>query len=260
MSNYTYHGTTDLVTLPQRNVQTFPSGLVRVDRVYACRKTLADRFRRDLAVGNPLPFDDGTPAIDGLYIFPEPQEIRRDDGFVEFRVSAYGRTNTTGSQRPEFLRGSVFGLNFSFSQIIIENCLPSSTALRDLLESPPVELRFEIDPQNNPDPNVGDILRLVPIPKLSEVREGISQGGGTILIGGQVFTASYGGIIIERSSINFGIYQTAYIYASENPVIASSSSRNFGFFTEFTTTYGFDGSPIAITAFAGRWKINGVLV
>jgi hypothetical protein len=96
MSNYTYHGTTDLVALPQRNVQTFPSGLVRVDRVYACRKALADRFRRDLAVGNPLPLDPGTPAIDGLYIFPEPQENVRGDGFSEFRVSAYGRTSTSG--------------------------------------------------------------------------------------------------------------------------------------------------------------------
>jgi hypothetical protein len=44
-----------------------------------------------------MPFDNGAPAIDGLYIFPEPQEIVRDDGFVEFRVTAYGRTNTTGN-------------------------------------------------------------------------------------------------------------------------------------------------------------------
>lgn len=41
----------------------------------------------------PLP-DDGSPAIDGIFIFPEPQEIVRDDGFVEFRVSAYGNTSS----------------------------------------------------------------------------------------------------------------------------------------------------------------------
>jgi hypothetical protein len=97
MNNYIYHGSQGLITLPERNVQTFPSGLVRIDRVYACRKTLADRFRRDLAVGNPLPFDDGAPAIDGAFIFPDPQETIRDDGFTEFRVSAYGRTNTDGN-------------------------------------------------------------------------------------------------------------------------------------------------------------------
>jgi hypothetical protein len=39
-----------------------------------------------------MPLDNGAPAIDGLFISPEPQEQVRDDGFVEFRVTAYGRT------------------------------------------------------------------------------------------------------------------------------------------------------------------------
>jgi hypothetical protein len=90
---YTYHGTTDLVMAPGRSVQTFPSGLVRVERRYICRKEYAARYRSDLAVGNALPGDDGAPAIDGLYIYPEPQEQSRDDGFIEFRVTAYGRSN-----------------------------------------------------------------------------------------------------------------------------------------------------------------------
>jgi hypothetical protein len=34
------------------------------------------------------------PAIDGLFIFPAPQEIRRQDGFTDFVVSAYGRTSS----------------------------------------------------------------------------------------------------------------------------------------------------------------------
>jgi hypothetical protein len=115
MSNYIYHGSQGLITLPERNVQTFPSGLVRIDRVYACRKTLADRFRRDLAVGNPLPFDDGAPAIDGAFIFPDPQEVVRDDGFAEFRVSAYGRTKTTPTIEPRIAnqtrRAVLLGIN-----------------------------------------------------------------------------------------------------------------------------------------------------
>lgn len=90
---YTYHGTRNLITAPGRSVQTFPSGLVRVERTYLCRRGDEARYRSQLAVGNPLPDDDGAPAIDGLYIFPEPQEQSRDDGFVEFRVTAYGRTN-----------------------------------------------------------------------------------------------------------------------------------------------------------------------
>ena len=45
-----------------------------------------------------MPLDDGAPAIDGLFIFPDPSEVVRDDGFVEFRVTAYGRTNKTGQR------------------------------------------------------------------------------------------------------------------------------------------------------------------
>jgi hypothetical protein len=94
--SYTYHGTNGIIVLPGRSISTFPSGLVRVDRTYAVRADRASVVRREFAAGNLLPFDDGTPAIDGLYIFPDPQETRRDDGFVEFRVSGYGRTNTIG--------------------------------------------------------------------------------------------------------------------------------------------------------------------
>ena len=93
---YNYHGTFGLVALPGRSITTFPSGLVRVDRTYACRTERASVFRQQFAVGTILPFDDGTPAIDGLYIFPDAQETRKEDGFTEFKVSAYGRTNTTG--------------------------------------------------------------------------------------------------------------------------------------------------------------------
>ena len=98
---YTYHGTTNLIALPNRTVQTYPSGLVRVERSYVCRKADAARNRSKFEVGDFLPNDSGAPAIDGLYIFPAAQETVRDDGFVEFRVSAYGRINTTGSEKIE---------------------------------------------------------------------------------------------------------------------------------------------------------------
>ncbi len=91
--SYTYHGTTELIALPNRTVQTYPSGLVRVERSFVCQKGDIEKFRNQIRVNNPMPFDNGAPAIDGLYIFPEPQEIARDDGFVEFRVTAYGRTS-----------------------------------------------------------------------------------------------------------------------------------------------------------------------
>jgi hypothetical protein len=91
--SYQYHGTTDLIALPNRTVQTYPSGLVRVERSFVCRKDRVAKFRNTIKVNEPMPLDDGAPAIDGLFIFPEPQELVRDDGFAEFRVTAYGRTN-----------------------------------------------------------------------------------------------------------------------------------------------------------------------
>jgi hypothetical protein len=112
MSNYTYHGTADLIALPGRSVQTFPSGLVRVDRTYACQAADAGKYRQQFAVGNILPLDDGTPAIDGLYIFPDAQEEKSSDGFYRFKVSGYGRVNTTGTVQSFFEEGT-FTLNAS---------------------------------------------------------------------------------------------------------------------------------------------------
>ena len=45
-----------------------------------------------------MPDGDTSPCIDGLKIFPEAQERRRENGFTEYIVSAYGRSNTTGKK------------------------------------------------------------------------------------------------------------------------------------------------------------------
>jgi hypothetical protein len=86
--------TNGLIATGQRTVSTFDSGLVRVDRKYVCRSSAAATHRATLAVGNAPPDDDGAPCIDGLFIFPQPQELQRGDGFTEFEVSSYGRTRS----------------------------------------------------------------------------------------------------------------------------------------------------------------------
>jgi hypothetical protein len=250
---YTYHGTSNLIALPNRTVQTYPSGLVRVERSYVCRKADAGRNRSKFEVGDFLPDDDGAPAIDGLYIFPAAQETVRDDGFVEFKVSAYGRINTIGSQRQEFIRSSTLEVNFSFSQITIENCLPNSTALTDLLKSPPVDLVFAIEPQDDVT-----VVRTIPIPKLSVVA--LFKDGNTTYIIGPTYVFENGGFIIERQSSTRSLYQALYYYTSSAPVILSNSSRNFGFFTEFTVTYGWSRQPIYGVSTATQFKINDIPV
>ena len=88
---------TALIPQPGRAVNTFPSGLVRVDQTYIGLTSQAATHRATLAVGNDMPDGDSSPCIDGLKIFPEVQERRREDGFTEYIVSAYGRTNATGA-------------------------------------------------------------------------------------------------------------------------------------------------------------------
>jgi hypothetical protein len=77
-----------------RTGTTFPSGLVRVDQTYYCAASEAAAARTALAVGNAPPDGNTDPAIDGLYIFPDVQEIGSGPGMREFQVSAYGRTRS----------------------------------------------------------------------------------------------------------------------------------------------------------------------
>lgn len=94
-----------LIPQPGRAVNTFPSGLVRVDQTYLGLTSQATTHRATLAVGNDMPDGDSSPCIDGLKIFPEVQERRREDGFTEYIVSAYGRVNTTGKADSNFEDG-----------------------------------------------------------------------------------------------------------------------------------------------------------
>jgi len=97
---------TALIAQPGRAVNTFPSGLVRVDQVYLGLTSQAATHRATLAIGNNMPDGNSSPCIDGLKIFPEVQERRRSDGFTEFIVSAYGRVNTTGKSDTNLAPGS----------------------------------------------------------------------------------------------------------------------------------------------------------
>jgi hypothetical protein len=151
--SYTYHGASNLIQLPGRSVQTYPSGLVRVERSFVCRKNDANLYRERFKGGNLMPDDDGAPAIDGLYIFPEPQEAVRDDGFVEFRVTAYGRCSfddyiIKGTKQVDifFLEPEVdffdFSDTFNFNKALaetytIKRCLPSSVNIKDVIAAPP---------------------------------------------------------------------------------------------------------------------------
>lgn len=117
---------TALIAQPGRAVNTFPSGLVRVDQTYLGLTSQATTHRATLAVGNNMPDGDSSPCIDGLKIFPEVQERRREDGFTEYIVSAYGRANATGSKnRPLVLVNEYSG--YTYRSVQLNLTIPTSS-------------------------------------------------------------------------------------------------------------------------------------
>jgi hypothetical protein len=266
MSNYNYHGTRDLIAMPGRSVQTFPSGLVRVERSFMCRKDDAARYRNILRVNEPMPFDDGAPAFDGLFIFPDPQEQVRDDGFAEFRVTAYGRTNATGSQSINITRGEFSAdLNVALSQITVLRCLPTFSALNDFVDPPKVKLEF-----------AWSVKIEIPLQRIIDIPQGavltVNQQLESVL-NNSSYVAPFGGFILEkRTAGNLSTFQTAYLYAApadlpytefggsiRRTVISmiQNQSTNFGYFTEFISTYGYLGVPIIAAGNALQFNING---
>jgi hypothetical protein len=86
---------TALIPQGNRTVSTFPSGLVKVDQSFIGRTSLESSHRHQFAIGNSF-ITENDPSIDGLSIFPSIQEKRMPNGFTEYIVTAYGRTNMTG--------------------------------------------------------------------------------------------------------------------------------------------------------------------
>jgi hypothetical protein len=79
-----------LIPTGDRVVSTYPSGMIRVEQSFICSNANAASQRGSLRVGADFP-TGSSPAIDGVKIYPDVQEIRRSDGFTEFRVTGYGR-------------------------------------------------------------------------------------------------------------------------------------------------------------------------
>lgn len=73
-----------------KTVETFPSGLVKVDQVYAVPTATATDYIETFEVGATI--DLPSPATDGLYIYPQPSWEDQGNGFTHFNVQAYGRS------------------------------------------------------------------------------------------------------------------------------------------------------------------------
>jgi hypothetical protein len=98
---WTFLGTNTLVWQPDTRVQTFPSGLVLVQRSAICRNTYLTTARGSITVGAALPC--ASPSTVTVFQFPQAQEIHEGNGFVRFDVSGYGKAGGGFTRQEEFL-------------------------------------------------------------------------------------------------------------------------------------------------------------
>ena len=224
-----------LIATGERSVSTYASGLCRVDQSYICTNDAAETHRAALTVGADTPDSDDTPAVDGLKIFPAPQEIRRPDGFTEFQVSAYGRTST-GMQGVTLEQETVKTRYFSYNVWRISGSLAimsgSAISLDDLDIDPSLVEPFGFVFANP----AAQLL------SLSEVSQEDSRlpATATYVINGQSYKVAYPKLRRRRYEAAYTLDGTTAAGTLQfwvlDPEIIISASRNFGTFTEVDIT------------------------
>ena len=136
-----------------KRIQSFASGLIRVDQDYKVPTATAYTDGAALVRGAVLA-DTTSPAVDGLYIYPDPSWSDDGDGFTTIPVSAYGRTQTTAQDvvmQQETTSYSRY--RFNVWKISGTICLSSndSLSLDDLNLSESLFVPFNISNTQNPD-------------------------------------------------------------------------------------------------------------
>jgi hypothetical protein len=248
---------TALIAQPGRAVNTFPSGLVRVDQTYLGLTTEAATHRAILAVGNDMPDGDTSPCIDGLKIFPEVQERRREDGFTEYIVSAYGRTNTSGTNAEVFFNKTLSFGNLFYGGRQFQRTYLTASGPAEILTPPTFNPFFSL--QNNED-----VLGTFELIENDQVEFSRSGPNSTVLIGPRFIIGSGGGVVVRIKTTDFqtGEEDERHTLVSFNidPKYISHDQRYFGSFSEFITLYAPKEDVARELANIYRLKVNGVEV
>lgn len=223
-----------LIPQPNRTVATFDSGLIRVDQEFVCTTASAETNRLSLAVGNSFP-GETSPAIDGLFIFPSPQESRTGDGLTKFMVSGYGRaTDQLISQRrgttstvikSSFISGELTVDTRDFA-IITTNSLIGKTAILD-----EDGLTYA---QLNLDPTWGEPLAVIPVDAddvILEAGRTINKENG-VNWDGQIYEKIVTTVTLTKTVSTNPLKNLIAYYTYSTPVIGIDFSTSYGNFTE----------------------------
>jgi hypothetical protein len=226
-----------LVASGERTVATFESGLVRVDQTYTCSHASAATHRSTLAIGASLPDGDSTPAIDGLYIFPAPQEIKRSDGFTDFKVSAYGRVKSDLQNiLVEQQRAANDTFRYSVWKVSGTICIPANTSLviEDLNLDPVLFEPFNVVILSNP---VFDTLSVTEIevvsPRFRPPNVTVTLPSGSYEVSAPSVTRRNYRIEMTLDGETAGLVTTMWL---ADPRISITATRGFGSFVELDIT------------------------
>ena len=230
MSYTIYKSTSGLIAQPGRTVATFPSGLVRVEQTYLGLTANATLNRAILAVGSNMPDGDSSPCLDGLKIFPEVQEVVREDGFTEYKVCAYGRCNYSG--------------NKTFSkQLGVQEFTASFVPTNG---SAPTKEKYQLDV-------TCDLLiwKFV-TPKTASPNVSISENLNIFRLTGQALESVQ---IAEFFSTAYmaGLSKPTQVSFSTPDQITLAEAVNYGHVDEWTVCYKAEPQPVSL----GSWQRTG---
>jgi len=241
--------TGSLIAQPDRTVATFDSGLLRVDQEFVCTTASAETNRATLAVGSTFP-GDTSPAIDGLVIFPSPQESRTGDGLTKFMVSGYGRATD------QFISSRYSTISTTIRSSYVESDLgvPTTTNTENfaIVSAYSVVGKIAIIEddgltyaQLNLDPEFGEPLAVLPVDPDNVIEE-ISRSSITqnaVSWDGQIYSRTLTTVKIGKTYDNGTKLVAFYSYAT--PVIGIDFSTSYGTFTELGINVSIPiGNPI----------------
>ena len=223
-----------LIPQPDRSVATFDSGLIRVDQTFVGTTQNAETHRATLAVGNDFP-GDTSPGIDGLVIFPSPQESRSGDGFTTFMVSGFGRATEELISQRRGVTSTVIKSSYVTTQIgssvsdnrdfaiITTNSLVGKIAIREADGLTYAQL--------NLDPSFSEISDITPVVESHIIQETSrsSRVESAVNWDGQIYSNLV--TTVEIGTIIDNLYLVGF-YRYSTPVIGIDFFTSYGKFAE----------------------------
>jgi len=228
----------------ERSVSTYPSGLVRVDQTYYCRSRDAASARSALNVGSPTPDGNNDPCMDGLFVFPQPQEKTSGD-FIEFQVSAYGRTTDTATindlEQSVVIANSTSGrVQCKFWKIAGSIVIPYNTGLdyEDLGLNEEIMAPFDVELVSYPSYEMHSVTLLSERKLMDKIIYLTQMARQSSPLAQEAMEARIRKYLrwYEVRFKNDGVIVPDFApqILVKNPIIKATATRNFGRFTEIS--------------------------